>query len=64
MYNVVQSHMENLYVDIIILRLRGLGGKLCLRLGEESFFLWFWLVGEQAPGGGGRWGEGFGSSPS
>ena len=30
----------------------------------RKFFLWFWLVGEQAPGGGGRWGEGFGSSPS
>ena len=43
-----------------ILGLRGLGGKLCLRLGEESFF----LVGEQAPRGGGRWSEGFGSSLS
>ena len=33
MYNVVQSHVENLYVDIGAKRV-----KLCLRLGEQSFF--------------------------
>ena len=38
MYNVVQSHVENLYVDIGAKRV-----KLCLRLGEQRFFLWFWL---------------------
>ena len=38
MYNVVQSHVENLYVDIGAKRV-----KLCLRFGEQSFFSWFWL---------------------
>ena len=60
MYNVVQSHVENLYVDIGAKRV-----KLCLRLGEQSFFFYgFGYSFERAPGGGGRWGEGFGSSPS
>ena len=64
MYVQCSSVSRGEFVCGYILGLRGLGGKLCLRSGEESFFLWFWLVGEQAPGGGGRWGEGFGSSPS
>ena len=63
MYVQCSSVSRGEFVCGYILGLIGSGGKLCLWLGEKSF-LWFWSVGEQASGGGGRWGEVFGSSPS